>query len=173
MIKTAGKSILAVGLLALLSACSSQPTPQNVMMSYITTDSAPAQTTDADAQSQLSQAAGSVAQSLQELSAIQHATHPQAQLAPPIDPAKIGMAQQASLDWTGPIEPLMQKIAKASGYKLSIIGQQPSIPIVVSISIHNEPLATILRDAIYQAESQATVSVYPRNKIIELRYISK
>lgn len=164
---------LIISMSALLAACSSNQGQQNAIMSYITTDSAPAQTTDANAQSQLSQAAGSVAQSLQQLSAIQQATHPQAQLAAPIDPAKIGMAQQASLDWTGPIEPLMRKIAAAAGYKLSVIGQAPSIPIVVSISIQNQPLASILRDAIYQAESQATVSVYPKHKILELRYISK
>ena len=172
MIIRTAKGILVVGMLSLLAACA-KPQPQQVIMSYITTDSAPAQTTDSNAQSQLSQAAGSVAKSLQQLSAIQQATHPHAQLAPPIDPAKIGMAQQASLNWTGPIEPLMRKIAQASGYKLSIIGQAPSIPVVISISIQNQPLASILRDAIYQAESQATVSVYPTHKIIELRYINK
>ena len=171
MISKTIKILSAASIILLLAACSASPDQGGtVAMSYITTDSAPAPTVDANAQSQLSQAAGSVAKSLQQLSAIQQAVHPQAQLAPPMDPVKIGMAQPASLDWTGPIEPLMRKIASAAGYKLNVIGQAPSIPVVVSISIHNQPLANILRDTVYQAHNQATISVYPKHKIIELRY---
>ena len=80
------------------------------------------------------------------------------------------MAQIASLQWTGPIEPLLRKIAHSTGYHLQVIGTEPPTPIIVSINKKNKPLATILRDAIFQAQGQANVSVYPANKIIELRY---
>jgi defect in organelle trafficking protein DotD len=162
--------IIFSGVLAIsLAGCGQQP-PQNVTLSYITTNSVPVKTTNVDAQSQLSQAAGSVAKSLQQLSAISQATHPHVQMAPPINPAKLGMAQITSLNWTGPIEPLMQKIAETAGYKLHVLGQTPSIPIVVSIAMQNKPLAVILRNTIYQAANQASVSVYPKHKIIELSY---
>ncbi len=155
-----------------LSGCGSSR-GNNQIMSYITTNSAPSPTTDSNTQAQLAEAANSVSQSLQNLSAISRSAHPQARLAPPVNPNRIGMAQTASLDWTGPIEPLSRKVARATGYKFQTLGQRPSSPIIVSISRKNASLAAILRDAIYQAQTQANVSVYPASKLIELRYNNK
>lgn len=164
------KLLLLLPLAMTLTACSSSPDEQSRIMTYITTDSAPTTVTDANTQNQLAQAANSVSQSLQQLSAVQQAVHPNAKIAPPVNPKRIGMAQVASLQWTGPIEPLLRKIAGATNYKLQVIGNTPSTPIIVSISKKNQPLATILRDAIFQAQGQASISVYPANKMIELRY---
>ena len=152
-----------------LSACSS-PVDKTRIMTYITTDSAPVSTTDADTENQLAQAAQSVSQSLENLSAVEIAAHPSTKIAPPANAHRIGMAQTASLDWSGPIQALLKKIADTSGYRLQILGKQPSIPVIVAISKHNVALATILRDAIFQAQQQADINVYPSSKIIELRY---
>ena len=157
-------------MLTQLMACSSK----KIDYTYITTDSAPVTEVDRNTQAQLAQAAVSVDKSLQELSAIKIATHPQVRMAAPVNPKKLGMEQLSSIDWNGPIEPLLQKIAKASHYKLKVLGVAPVIPIIVSVNADNEPLADILRDVTFQAQNKAGIVVYPgrsvSSRVIELRY---
>lgn len=151
----------------LLVGCS---TTKHLTYSYITTDSAPVNNEDPNAQAQIAEAAVSVDQSLQQISAVQMATHPGAKAPPLMNPETLGMAQQTSLDWTGPLEPLLQKIAAASHYRLRVLGTRPAIPVIVEINAQDQPLADILRNATYQAENKADITVYPGTKIIELRY---
>ena len=161
--------IFILSLVLLLAGCS---TEKHLTYSYITTDSAPTPSVDTNAQAQLADAANSVGGSLQQMSAIDKATHPRARMPAPANPEAIGMAQQTSLDWNGPIQPLLEKIASASNYRLSVLGNAPPIPIIVSINETNVPLAEILRNATYQVEKQANVVVYPQTRTIELRYYS-
>lgn len=123
------------------------------------------------AEMKLTNAADSVSRSLAELAEIERATHPQARLLSPVDPSMIGMDQLASIDWSGPIGPLVKKIAEASKYKLNVLGKPPGIPILVSISAKDTPLADVLRDANFQCGNKANIVVYPASKIIELRYV--
>ena len=125
-----------------------------------------------NAQIQLAEAAISVSDSLGKLAAIKAAEQPTTKMSAPPKPASIGMSQLATTDWTGPIEPLLKKIAAATKYRLQVIGHKPSIPVIVSVYAKNEPLATILRDASFQAASKVDVVVYPRRKIIEMRYLN-
>jgi defect-in-organelle-trafficking protein DotD len=161
------KHLWLLPLTVLLIGCSSHKT---LTYSYITTDSAPVQVGDVNAQSQLAQAAVAVGHSMQQISAIDIATHPTAKLQQPMNPDTIGMAQQTSLDWTGPIEPLLRKIARNSHYRLRVIGQEPPIPVIVAINSDNVPLADILRNAAFQVEKKANIVVYPATKTLELRY---
>ncbi|AAO91139.2 type IVB secretion system lipoprotein DotD [Coxiella burnetii] len=145
-------------------------THKKITFTYVTTDSVPVKVTERNAQAQLSEAATSVGHSLQQMSAIQMAIHPKAKLAPPLNPGAIGMAQQTSLDWNGPIEPLLRKIASASHYRLRVLGKKPAIPVLVAINSTDVPLAEILRNATYQVEKKANITLYPSRRIIELRY---
>lgn len=119
----------------------------------------------------LTATAESVSKSLKELAEIDKAVHPQAKLPSPIEPEMIGMGQLGSIDWSGPVEPLVKKIAEATHYKLKVLGTAPAIPILVSITTKDTPLADILRDARFQCGKRANIVVYPANKIIELRYV--
>lgn len=161
------KNLLAMPLSLLLMSCT---THKHLTYSYITTDSAPVPVVNRNAQAQLAEAATSVGHSLQQMGAIQLAIHPKAKLREPLNPATIGMAQQTSLDWTGPIAPLLRKIAEASHYKLHILGKEPAIPIIVAINANNVLLADILRNATFQVEKKANITLYPATKTIELRY---
>lgn len=162
------KYFLPLPVALLLVGCNSHE--KHLTYSYITTDSAPVQVVNKNAQAQLAEVSESVGHSLQQMSAIQLATHPKSKLAPPQNPAAIGMAQQTSLNWTGPIEPLLRKIAAASHYKVRVLGQQPAIPAIVVIDANNVPLANILRDATFQVVKKANITLYPATKTIELRY---
>lgn len=147
----------------LLTACSSH--------SWNTQPVTVSQTPDSqNAQVKIAEAAASVSDSLAQLAAIEKATHADVKLPPPANPASIDMAQHVSVDWNGPLEPLLQQIAKASNYRLQVLGKRPVVPVIVTVNASDEPLASVLRDASYQAAKQANVLVYFSRRIIELRY---
>lgn len=81
-----------------------------------------------------------------------------------------GMGGTADIDWTGPIEPLIRKLADMTDYKLKILGSEPTIPIIVSISQDKAVIADILKNAGMQAGKRANIVVFPANRVIEVRY---
>ncbi|HVV69299.1 MAG TPA: type IVB secretion system lipoprotein DotD [Gammaproteobacteria bacterium] len=123
-----------------------------------------------NARTKLTEAATSVSASLNELAAIEKATHPKAKLAPPLNPDSIGLGAPTSVDWTGPVEPLVAKLAAAGNYKFRVVGKNPNIPVLVAVYAVNMPIADILRDANYQAGKKADIVIYPSRRTIELRY---
>lgn len=125
---------------------------------------------DDDATVKLAEAASSISQSLSDLKGMEKAT------MPPINnknlpyPTSYDMGQPISVDWSGPIEPLLQRIAWMNNYHLRVIGSRPAIPVLVTISAKNTPLGYVIRDANFQAGTKASVNVYPGIQVIELRY---
>lgn len=166
------KLILATPLLLtalILSGCSSDSKKVvDLNLQYMTTNSAPVNSIDSSDQAQIAEAATSVGQSLQQLSAIQIATHPGVRMTAPSSPQ--GLAARASLDWNGPIKPLLAKIADASHFRLQVLGSAPAIPVMVNITSNNQTLGSILRNVQYQAAGRATINVYTSSQTIELRY---
>lgn len=155
----------------MLSGCASDSKKNvNLNLRYMTAESAPTYSSDPGAQSQIAEAAGSVNQSMQQLSAIQIATHPGVKMPAQPNAKAMNMERSASLDWYGPVKPALQKLAKASHYKLRVLGSEPAVPVFVNISAKNQNLATILRDITYQTAGKADVKVFPYSRIIELRY---
>lgn len=118
----------------------------------------------------LAEASYSVSRSVVDLAETAQAAHPLPNLAPPPAPATYGMAGLTSIDWSGPIEPLLKQIADVSNYRLNILGTPPAIPVLVTIYSKNRMLGDILRDVGYQCGRRATVVVYPGSGVIELRY---
>lgn len=123
-----------------------------------------------NAHTKISEAAVSASTSLNELAEIEKATHPKAKLKPPPDPDSIGLGTLASIDWTGPIEPLIMQLARIGHYKYRVLGKRPAIPVIVAIDAVNIPVADMIRDANFQADQKADVIVYPSSRTIELRY---
>ena len=151
-----GKIGLCILLSLLLSACSNTQTyPEQGM---------------GPASVKLAEAASNVSHSLVKLSAIEQAANPQAHIPTPANPSSYGMGGLASIDWSGPIGPLVARIAHATKYRLEILGTAPSIPIVVTLSKKNTPLGYILADAGYQAGTRADIAVFPRRRLMQLRY---
>ena len=166
------KAFFVCAIIFLLSGCESNNKKiVDLQLRYITKDSAPEPSVNKNAQAQLAEAATAVNASLHRLSEVQLATHPGVKLPAAPNPERIGMAQMSSLDWMGPVRPLLTKMAQASHYRLRVIGKTPLIPVIVTVSASNEPLASILRDVRYQVAKKARIKVYPRSKIIELRYL--
>ena len=122
------------------------------------------------AQMKLAEVAASTNESLSQLAAIEKVSAPKAKLGHPIDADRMGLGGLASVDWTGPVEPLVLKLANAANYKFRAIGKNPTIPVLVAVYAANMPLADILRDTNLQAGKKADIVVYPKNRLIELRY---
>jgi defect-in-organelle-trafficking protein DotD len=80
------------------------------------------------------------------------------------------MAGLTSIDWSGPVEPLLHQIAQSTNYRLRVLGTRPGIPVLVSVYDKNMMMADILRDVGYQCGRRAAVVVYPESRVIELRY---
>lgn len=118
----------------------------------------------------LAEASYSVSRSISSLSQTAQAAHPIPNLEPPPSPASYGMGGLTSVDWSGPIEPLIIQIAKMANYRVRVLGAPPAIPVLVTLYDKNMMLADILRDAGYQCGRRATVVVFPDSRVIELRY---
>lgn len=118
----------------------------------------------------LAEASYSVSRSIVSLSETAQAAHPIPNYEPPPTPASYGMSQLISIDWSGPVEPLIRQIADAAKYRLRVLGRPPAIPVLVTVYDKNEMLADLLRDVGYQVNGRATVVVFPDSRVIELRY---
>jgi defect-in-organelle-trafficking protein DotD len=118
----------------------------------------------------LAEASFAVSRSIVDLAETAQAAHPLPNLAPPPSPASYGMGGLTTIDWSGPVQPLLKQIAIASNYRLLILGTSPAIPVIVTIYVKNVMLGDVLRDIGYQCGRRAAVVVYPDSRTIELRY---
>jgi defect-in-organelle-trafficking protein DotD len=148
--------IIVMGLISLLSACAvpKQPPGYNISPS----------------QASLAEASYAISRANVELAETAQAAHPLPDFAPPPAPASYGMGGLTSIDWSGPIEPLLQQIANAANYRLRILGTPPAIPVLVTVYANNAMLGDVLRNAGYQCGRRATVVVFADSRVIELRY---
>ncbi len=119
---------------------------------------------------QLAQTANEVEHSLRQLAETQYTPPPPALATAPLVSAQGNMGAPISLDWSGPVEPLLDKVAQLSNYKVKVLGPTPAIPILVSVHTNNMPIADVIKNASLQLGHRADVVVYPKDKIIELRY---
>lgn len=123
-----------------------------------------------DAGVSLAEAARSVSQSLNELKALEKASNPPTKALPYPTASSHLDKIVASVDWSGPVEPLLKRIAKLAGYRFVVIGRTPTIPILVTISAQNTPLSDIVRNIDLQSGQRASIAIYPGVRTLELRY---
>ncbi len=161
---------VVIASLSLAGCASDSKRVVDLNLKYVSANGVPVQSSDRQAQAQIAEAATSIGGSLQHLQAIKSATHPGVRMGRPTNPNAIGMSHVASINWTGPVGPVVKEIAKVSGYKFRVIGNRPATAVLVNVNARNEPLAYILRNIRYQVVGKASVSVYSRSKTIELRY---
>lgn len=118
----------------------------------------------------LTTAASSIEQSLSTLAEAQESTQPAIIDTIPLLTPEGGMGGRVDIDWAGPIAPLVYKLASMTKYQLKIFGNEPAIPVIVTITKRNAVIADILKNASFQARNRAAIVVFPENKVIEIRY---
>lgn len=80
------------------------------------------------------------------------------------------MHQLTSIDWSGPVEPLLRRLAYASHYQLRVLGNVPAIPPIVTIHKRNAMVGDLVYDAALQVRYVAAITVFPQSQVIELSY---
>lgn len=143
----------------LLSGCAwfrAQPEPARQV--------APGQ--DAVAQ-QLAEAAGRAEAALGRLSRMETTRDPIVWAeAPEIVPDEL--MQQVSLDWTGPLGALAERLAQLSGYAYREVGADAVVPVMVDVRSVERPLIAVLREVGHQGGTRVKVVVDARRRIVEV-----
>jgi defect-in-organelle-trafficking protein DotD len=119
---------------------------------------------------ELGEAAIAVSKSLDDLAALS-AERQVARVEPQTqEQLDYNMYQLASVDWSGPAEPLIRRLAQAVDYHVRVIGKAPPNIVIVNISKRNVSVGELLRDVALQIQRDADLLVYPQSKLIELHY---
>lgn len=123
-----------------------------------------------DATIKLAEAAVSVSDSMMEMAKVEKVIKPPTKDNVLTIPNAYNLQARASVDWSGPIEELTKRIARAAHFKFRVLGKAPAVPVLISLNAKDLSLAEILRDIDYQAGKKANIHVYPNSQIVELRY---
>lgn len=117
----------------------------------------------------LAEAANQAAQSLQKLAAIEQERTP-VDIPPLAQGAPIELRRSITVEWTGPVEPLVQQLADRTGYHYKLTGSDPAVPIIVEIKAFREPVIEVLRDIGLQLGDRAQLKVDASAETIEVIY---
>lgn len=153
------KTIMLLIVSALMAGCTS-----------ITYKKPPINRPSDDASIKLAEAASSVSDSMLEIARVEKVISPPATDNVLTIPNAYNLQARASVDWSGPIEELTSRIAKAAHFRFRVLGKAPAVPVLISITSVDESLAKLLRDIDYQAGKKASIHVYPNSQVVELRY---
>ncbi len=123
-----------------------------------------------DATIKLAEAAVSVSDSMLEIARVEKIVTPPNRDNILTIPNAYNLQARASVDWSGPIEELTLRVAKAAHFRLRVLGKEPAVPVLIDLNVKDESLAEILRDIDYQAGKKAYIHVYPNSQVVELRY---
>ncbi len=117
----------------------------------------------------LASAVDKATSALQTLASVEQARTPSAtvEMAPG---APQELRRTMSVEWTGPIETITQRVAARAGYSFNVSGDRPPAPVIVDISAVEKPVIELLRDIGLQAGSRANIVVNADAKTIEVSY---
>jgi defect-in-organelle-trafficking protein DotD len=167
--------ILAISSLLLIAGCtsdggggSSQAKNTSELYTALTKAANSSRFDEIDSNDKLAEAAASVSQSLAELAQIQRSVHEVKAFKS--DPNLVQIkAGKVSIDWTGPVESLLGKIAQTTDLHYRTIGSKPPLPIIVSVTAKDVYVSDLIRDVAYKIQPQAAITL-SKDKVLELRY---
>lgn len=117
----------------------------------------------------LSSAVDRASAALQTLAAIEQHKTPLATVSP-VSGVPKELLRTMSVEWTGPIEPIVKTVADRTGYKFAVMGLKPPVPVVVQVSSVEKSAIDVLRDIGLQAGTRADVVVNADSRTIEVSY---
>ena len=150
------KTIFCAGVILSLGACVKPGNPQLVAEPDNVT-------------LRLANAADRAANALDTLASIEQVRTP-TDLPPLAEGAPPELRRSITVNWVGPVEPLVKQLADRASYKLNVTGNKPEIAIVVTIDVRNQPVIETLRDVGLQLGGRAELKVDANQKIVELSY---
>lgn len=153
------KAIVAALSVAALAGCQTAP-PQQMPL---------APQADADVTAKLAQTAVQASESMQRLAQMRvNGRSMQPTDTPAIPP---GLEVPVSIEWVGPLNGLVEKIAGMTGYKFSgELGNRPAIPVVVSVKQVDRTAWFLIENADSQAHPAANIIVRPDSRELLVQY---
>ena len=121
----------------------------------------------------LTKAAQSASDSLAQLAAIEKSRYGEPGKLPFEQINDPALQKPMAIKWYGPIGQLLRNVAKKVGYQLQTYGKPPKTPILVVINNTQSPTTAkqVITNADLQAKNNAAVLIYPKQKVISLRYM--
>ena len=117
----------------------------------------------------LAEAADRSSRALETLSAIEQYKSPESSIAP-IRNAPIELRRAVTTTWVGPVEIISKTLADKAGYGFMILGDEPPVPIVISLDVENRQVIDVLRDIGLQMGSRADIIIDDEYKMVEIQY---
>lgn len=123
-------------------------------------------------QGSLNEAAQQASAALSQLAAIKKAEHPSAPL-PFLNLEDPALNTAININsYYGPIAQIVKTIGSQIGYQVQVFGKQPPTPILVDLQTQGPQTALqLLRNIDLQAQTNASMMILPKQKIISLRYM--
>lgn len=117
----------------------------------------------------LAESADRASTALQTLASVEAARTPAAAMSPVAD-VPIELRRAITVNWVGPIEPIAKTLADRAGYGFLVLGNEPAVPVVVSVDAENTRVVDVLRDVGLQLGRRGDVKVDARAKMVEIYY---
>ena len=124
-----------------------------------------------DTEIAIAEAARAATTSLQKLAQLQYASQPKVDDSFRQD-FSVELSGLASIEYTGPFEPLIEQIARTADVKVSKIGNSTATPVIISVSAKSSPLSEIVQNIAYQIQGHARISFNTKTKVIEIIYLN-
>lgn len=85
-----------------------------------------------------------------------------------------GLERPISMEWEGPIRPVLNQIAREVDYQIRFVGDLPPVPHTVTFVAHEKPVIEVLRD-IDSKVNNLNIDVYEDSdaNIIEVIYVDR
>ncbi len=153
--------------LALTSGCSSSPSSSKF------SGGSPQIVASPDTVStMLAESADRASHALEALAAVELERTPAASMSPVSD-VPTELRRTITVNWVGPIVPIAKTLADRAGYGFLVLGNEPTIPVVVSIDAENMRVVDVLRDVGLQLGMRGNVKVDARSRMVEIYYSPK
>ncbi len=117
----------------------------------------------------LAESADRASAALQTLASVEKARTPAVDMSPVAD-VPVELRRAISVNWVGPIEPIAKTLADRAGYGFLVLGNPPSIPVVVSVDAENTRVVDALRDIGLQLGMRGDVKVDAQSRMVEIYY---
>lgn len=141
---------------------------------HITTPETPPQEPPLKTQQHIEEAASSIDRSLVSLYEVERAKKPidsSIKAEPYPEPVYPSLRRLFNVDWVGPVEPLLRDIAMLTDYRLKVLGDEPAIPIIVSVENDKITAHELLREIRAEVYLRADILIFPDSNVIELHYL--
>jgi len=117
----------------------------------------------------LAEAADKASNALETLAAVEQSRSP-AVAVQPIHNAPPELVRAMTIQWIGPAEQLVKKLADRASYTFLAVGDKPPVPLTVNIDAENQPVIDLLRDVGLQLGVRADIKVDSQRRMVELHY---